>query len=144
MESEIDYAKFCYKKLNFGVKNRLEYFYISRDAGKEFELFNSHGLSLNIPYVFLHEDISRGFVIDRTHITNTSYPIVCPNQVNNIFDYLYILENAAEIHCMDSCFRHMCDYIKTTNLKFYHLNKFKTRSYRHILPISAGWTLVDY
>ena len=43
-------------------------------------------------------------------------------QYTNIFSLLKIIEHASEIHCMDSCFKHIIDSmdIKHNNL-FYHM-----------------------
>jgi len=64
-------------------------------------------------YIFLHEDRSRGFTINRDLI-NEKYNIITPgvrkqhmlgtHDPGHFFDYGYIIENAAAIHCIESSF----------------------------------------
>lgn len=62
------------------------------------------------PYVFLHDDPARGYVIDHRRLPQ-GLPIVRPRPglTDNIFDYALVMERAQEIHCMDSSFRHVVD-----------------------------------
>lgn len=61
------------------------------------------------PYVFVHEDPLRDFRIDQGKLPNL--PIERPDGRTCIFDYLPLLEQAEEIHCIDSCFALLADYL---------------------------------
>lgn len=75
------------------------------------------------PYLFLHDDPGRGYVIDRRRVT-PDLPIIrpLPGLTPNIFDYALVMERAAEIHCMDSSFRHVADTLGLSGPRlFLHL-----------------------
>ena len=59
------------------------------------------------PYVFLHEDVERGYLVNRQFIKDKKLKIVSPlTKLNkfSIFDYRKIIEGATEIHCIESSF----------------------------------------
>lgn len=112
-----------YNQVGLSFNRRWSDFKVIRDYSSEEDLFKQSNLTKN-NYVFIHEDPTRHLLIDRKHIFNKDLPIFIPTQdtTNNIFDYLTILENAAEIHCMDSCFRLMADSILSDRQHlYYHL-----------------------
>ena len=88
------------------------------------EIFNK--FNVHEDYIFLHEDVNRNYIIDRNYIINKDLRIISPIEglTDNIFDYCYLLENAKEVHCIDSSFRLLADSInlKTLDL-FYHINR---------------------
>lgn len=66
------------------------------------------------PFIFLHEDVSRGARIDRSHIRSgikTLEP--SGNKGLPIGHYIPLLHEAEEIHCMESCFANLADSIPT-------------------------------
>lgn len=74
----------------------------------------------NEDYIFIHS-------IDSTNTDRINYSII-DNSIKVIktdssipfFDYYYIIQNAKEIHCIDSSFKHLVDRISTTGKLFYH------------------------
>lgn len=99
--------------LNFDI--RWENFFAPRNIEKENELFNLLGCE-NSDYAFVHDDPSRNFNIDYSFI-NPMLKIIKPNNMLkkfSIFDYRKILENASEIHCIESSFSAL---IESINLK---------------------------
>lgn len=83
-------------------------FHVNRDSDAEQELFNK--VAPRKPYVFLHEDIRRSYLIDRGLI-DPKYTIVTPDPAlaPNSFDYCSIIEQASEIHVIDSSFMFLID-----------------------------------
>jgi hypothetical protein len=116
------FDKAFYSQFNLPIETKWEKFYVNRDLDKEAKLFQS----LNIEkgkYIFLHEDISRGFKINRDLIQDKSLSIIEPYQTDNIFDWYSVIENAAEIHCICSSFKHLADSLELKNNKlYYHIN----------------------
>ena len=58
-------------------------------------------------HIFIHDDESRGLKIE---VTNDNIFKITPEVLSknsNIFDYLTIIENAKEVHCMDSSYAWM-------------------------------------
>lgn len=111
-----------YEQMQIPFRKRWEAFYVKRDIEAEQNLFKKLGLKEQ-QYIFLHDDFQRGYCINNQYIINKHLPVFTPdtNITKNIFDYLTIIKNAREIHCIDSCFRALVDTIKlNTNLLFFH------------------------
>jgi hypothetical protein len=76
------------------------------------------------PYIFVHDDPERGFAIPSERLPS-GIPAVrpTPGATPCIFDYWGILENASEIHCIDSCFAIFVDSLpeqKASRLVWHH------------------------
>ena len=65
-----------------------------------------------VDYVFVHEDVKRGCVLNRKLLPK-KIKVVCadPKKTSNIFDWWGIMENAKEIHVMESCFAIFADHL---------------------------------
>lgn len=89
-------------------------FHVERDFAREQELFDK--IAPIGPFLFLHEDPTREYGINRKRIEN-SYPIVEAQlgQTNVIFDYCTIIERAREIHVIDSSFMFLIDCLQYSN-----------------------------
>ncbi len=109
-----------YKQGGLPFSARWKGFFVDREKELESRLFAMLNVSVG-KYAFLHEDVSRGFSIDRT-LVNSSLPIVTPNRdiSDNIFDWCSIIEGASEIHCIDSSFRLLADSLAPTGKLFFH------------------------
>jgi hypothetical protein len=96
-------------------------FFFPRNRYFEQKLFD-HLVGSTQDYVFLHEDRSRGYVINRELIPS-KYRIIEPSMLapyGNFFNYYKILENASEIHCMESSFAALIESLNLKNPKFAH------------------------
>lgn len=61
------------------------------------------------PYIFVHDDPSRGFVVN---ISNPSgLKIIKNDPTVDMFDMMGVLEGATEIHCIESSFRNLIEYM---------------------------------
>lgn len=108
-QAEVD---FSYRWINF---------HPMRDNKKEMEFFDSFGVEKG-KYAFIHEDKTRGMVIDRSLI-DSSLTILESNPKyvkNSITDYMYLIENAAEIHTIESSFAALVESMNISNPKFAH------------------------
>jgi len=104
-EKDITFDQAFYLAEGLPFSYRFDKFYIERDLDKERNLYNN--LTQNLDgYIFIHEDPSRGMFLDRSRI-RSDLPIITNNTNNLITDYLTVLENATEIHVMQSCFKDM-------------------------------------
>ena len=68
------------------------------------------------PYAFMHEDVDRGFAIDKNRLPEfTRYT---PGMSDNIFSFMPLIENATEIHVIHSAFLALADSLplKATRL----------------------------
>jgi hypothetical protein len=113
------FDKAFYSQFNLPIETKWEKFYVERNLTKEKELFDSLNLKKG-EYIFLHEDINRNFKIDRNLIQNKLLPIITPHQTDNIFYCYTVFENAAEIHCICSSFKHLADSLELNNNDLYY------------------------
>jgi hypothetical protein len=116
------FDKAFYSQFNLPIETKWEKFYVERNLDREKELFDSLNLKKD-EYIFLHEDISRNFKINRDLIQNKHLPIISPHQTDNIFDWYTVIENASEIHCICSSFKHLADSLELkSNKLYYHIS----------------------
>jgi hypothetical protein len=112
-----------YLQNNIPFINRWEKFKVERDLEKELELFSKFEVKEN-EYVFIHDDSSRGYIIDEDLVINKNLKIIRPviGYTDNIFHYCYLMQNSIESHFIDSSFRLIFDSLKLRNTNiFYHL-----------------------
>ena len=97
-----------YRQAGMSIDKRWSGFAVMRNINTECRLMEK--LRLPREYIFLHDDEDRGYKIDRRKI-NTLLPIIKPVKgfTENAIDYLAIIENAAEIHCINSSFMLLVD-----------------------------------
>jgi hypothetical protein len=97
-------------------------FFFQRDLEKEKEAFKKIGLTEGEKYIFIHDDPKRGRNFKKQYL-NSSIKSIHPVNYQDIglFDFLYTIENAYEVHVHNSSFANLID---TLELKidrlFYH------------------------
>ena len=107
------YDEVFYDQVDIPFECRWESFHYPRDLRRELELFRKFedGKLIEGKYIFLQDDPTRGRHINRDFI-NKGFPLVSPDKKfwdGDILDYAYLLENAKEIHCVNSAFADMMD-----------------------------------
>lgn len=98
-------------------------FHVERDPIRELRVFKLVGFEPG-QYLYVHDDPERNRNI---HVTS-NLPVFRVSEwytrVNNIFDYIMLIENAAEVHCMHSSHAWLIELMnlgrKETNF-FYNL-----------------------
>ena len=110
-----------YKQFNIPFEYRWSKFKMRRDISKEKDIFDYYKIKEK-EYIFLHDDPKRNYKIDRNLIENKDLKIITPEigLTENIIDFLYLIENSKEIHCMDSSFRLLIDNLKLSQNLYYH------------------------
>ena len=104
-----------YKMANVPIEFKHSKFFINRDIQKEKEIFKKLGLKEK-EYIFVHDG---GYQL-KEELINTELQIIKPDGFP-IFDMMYIIENAKEIHCIDSCFICLVDCMELDpNIKLYN------------------------
>jgi len=114
-KSSMTWDRNFYQQVSIDFDVRWEGFFAPRNFAKENKLYDLLNCGSG-DYAFVHDDPSRGFVIDSSYI-NPRIKIIKPTlKIDNfsIFDYRKILENAKEIHCIESSFSAL---IESINLK---------------------------
>jgi len=118
--------------LDFSV--RLDKFYLEREHDKEKEILNRLNPT-NEKYIFIHDDISRGFKIDEHRITSEYKKIYNDNSIP-LFHCISLIENAEEVHVMQSSIKDLINSFKFDKPKFF-LHEY-VRNYSYLLD-SKGY-----
>jgi hypothetical protein len=107
-----------YELIGLPLDLRYSGFYVERDISAENALFEK--LTEGKPYIFMHDDPERGYKMDRSHFKNPDLKIVENDPEQNIFHFLKIIEEAEEIHCMESSFKTLVDIYAGQEDLFFH------------------------
>lgn len=127
--SDKNWPKSFYNQMGVDFDKRWSSFSIKRDIPTENKLYNLRNPN-NQNYALIHSKSSSGAgSIDYTKIDSDLLQIEVLKETDTIFDYIKLIINAKEIHCIDSSFIHLVDSFELDNKLFYH----KTVNYR-------GWT----
>lgn len=124
------YDESFYQQANVDFNNRWNLFNHPRRILFENELYklllgNKMDKEKIEPYIFLHEDVSRGYLVNRQLIINKKLKVISPITESNkftVFDYRKIIEGATEIHCIESSFAAYVESIheSVSMVKFAH------------------------
>lgn len=121
-----------YEEAGFDFALRWKGFHVQRDIDQEQILFEKNGIDKDSKYLFVHDDkdLTKGSSINVDKIDKKNRKIVFADSsmTGNIFDYLGIIENAEEIHCIPSCFMFLADSVETKGSLYMHRY---TRNYPH-------------
>lgn len=110
-----------YTQAGVDFAKRWDSFYYPRDIKSEISLFEELNCK-KMGYAFLHEDKSRKYLVNREKISK-GLKVIEPGthqSQRNFFDYGYILENAAELHCIESSFTALIESMQISNIKYAH------------------------
>jgi hypothetical protein len=110
-----------YNQAKVDFQKRWSAFYYPREFDEEISLFELLGCKQG-EYIFLHEDPKRGMIIDRS-LLDTTKKIITPLKVSSnskFFNYGYVLQNASEIHCIESSFAALIESLQISVPKFAH------------------------
>jgi hypothetical protein len=94
-----------YEMAGVPFEYRFSKYYFERDLDRESYVYEQLNPN-NEKYIYIQDDASRGFAIDRSKI-RTDLKIIENDMRFNIFEYLKILENAEEIHIMESSIQNL-------------------------------------
>lgn len=113
----VNWAHSVYIQAGIPPKYMYSKFKVIRDKDKEIKYNHNN-------YIFIHDDSERGMNINVSH--ENIFRITKDRLKNNpnIFDYLSVIENAKEVHCMDSCYAWLINLMEigTPAKNFLHLN----------------------
>lgn len=101
-----------YTSIGLNFDDRFTGFLFVRDIEKEKEIYNKLNPQ-NHPYIFTHGGI------DKSKIRQDLKIIENPLEYN-IFDLLYLVENADEVHLMESSIKCLVNSYKMTKPKFFY------------------------
>lgn len=107
-----------YNQLGISFDKRWLSFFVQRDYDREVELYNRHNIKND--FIFVHDDSDRGMTIESKYLQDKNIIRADRKQTNILFDYLSILENAKEIHCIESSFLFLVDSFNFKGKLFNH------------------------
>jgi hypothetical protein len=149
-EGKSNWSEYPYKQAGVPHEYMRSKFKLVRDKERELKPPDE-------PYVFVHDDPERGRVIDvktdkfvfkpHSKVTNLKEEYFETN-VPNIFDYISIIENADEVHCMNSSYNWFIELLKlgTPDKNFFHTgvaHKYYTPPIVKQVFSDQVWTFVD-
>lgn len=118
-----------YKIAEVDFSIRFDEFFLKRDLELEKKILKKVNPE-DEKYVFVHDDSSRGFEIDKNRIQSPHKKIYNDNSIP-FFNCLGLIENAEEVHVMQSSFKDLINSFKFNKPKFY-LHEY-VRNYSHLL-----------
>jgi hypothetical protein len=143
-EAELSRNKNCweffYEQIQIPYSVRYNSFHVERDPEEEERVFNKLNPD-NEPYIFIHEDAARGFLLDRDYFIDKDLKVIENDVTENIFHFTKILEEAQEIHCMESSFKTLIDFYCEQDNIFYHDIRESQPLGQHSSP---KWTVIQY
>ena len=132
-----------YKMANVPFENKWDKFYYKRNTETEHDVFyNKLNLTDESKFIFVHDDAERPMLHDKL---SQGIKIVKPDRKDiSIFDFLYTIEKAKEVHCIDSSFFNLIDCIqlKNDNLFFHKYVKIHLVGEGGTPTTKLNWTIL--
>lgn len=121
------YDEIFYNQVDIPFKCRWDSFYYKRNPEMENKLFSEcFNLMDGEKYVFLHDDPDRGRVINRDKFPE-GVKVITPHKKfwdADILDYQKVIENAFEIHCVNSSFADLMDSFDLSNVSGIYIHEY--------------------
>jgi hypothetical protein len=132
-----------FQQAGISFSKKWESFFVQRDPNRESLLFNHFKLTPG-KYVFVHDDIFRRQIIDSSLFEDKQVPIfrALPEHTNNIFDFCKLIENAQEVHVIESCMMFLIDLVFQNEFKNKKL--FIHRYTKPIKPFEYPTNILDW
>lgn len=112
--NEMTFDRAFYKIVELDFSIRFDKFYFKRNSKQE-EIVYSTLNPTDEKYIFVHDDPSRGYEIK----IDSQYKIIKNDLRFGVFDYIKILENAEEVHYMQSSFADLINSYKLDKPKLF-------------------------
>lgn len=90
---------------NLPFSIRFDEYFVERNMNKEMELYQTLNPT-DEEFIFVHEDPERGMFLDKSRIRQ-DLKIIGNDKKFLIFDYIYLLSKAKEVHVMQSSLKDM-------------------------------------
>jgi hypothetical protein len=100
---------------NLPFSIRFDEYFVKRDMDKEMELYQTLNPT-DEDFIFVHEDPERGMFLDKSRIRQ-DLKIIGNDKKFLIFDYIYLLSKAKEVHVMQSSLKDMINSYSFPNTK---------------------------
>jgi hypothetical protein len=118
---EFNYDESFYQQANVPFAKRWEDFKFSYNEENSKAIYNETFQEYG--YHFVHDDKTRNFNILDTRM-GTQIPKISPDpsksHLYSVFDYIHLIKNAKEVHCIESSFAAFIDSIEVQGKLFCH------------------------
>jgi hypothetical protein len=129
-----NWDKSFYKQVGIDFIERYRFFKLPRSRSNPVLQSPSH------KYIFIHNQSSDG-LFDLTLQSDLPKIYVKKEDTNNLLSYIDLIQNAEEIHCINSSLFHLIDSIPNiTNNLYYH----NVRKHPCHFQVSPKWSIVEY
>jgi len=130
-----------YESQNLPISYKWDKFYFERDINSELNAYHSMGLSPNEKYIFVHDDEKRNRIF-KPELFNSLKAIKPINFTNiGIFDFIYTIEHAEEVHVMNSSFVCLIDTMQIKHDKLFYHNYARTDMQNELGKINPKFKL---
>lgn len=134
-----------YEQLNLPYEISFDYFHIPNDESRVDEIY-SHLLDhygVSGDYILIHRSSSYG---ELDLVIENSLPKVFVEKdtdiFKNIFLYTKLIQNAKEIHCVDSSFLHLVERVDTEAELFFHAYKTQNQITEKLF-LKKNWNIIN-
>jgi hypothetical protein len=139
LRQDIHFDQAFYEQLGFKLSDKYTESKVARNTENEDKCYDEH-VPVGEEYIFVHDESSVG-TFDLS--LPSDYKVVKPTSRKfSLPSYLKVIENAKEVHCIDSSFFHMIDITLNRDNLYYHNSKVNIEKMRPTLR--EGWTIINY
>jgi hypothetical protein len=149
-DKEYDCHQLYYAAVDVPFKHRFDDFYIGRNLSEEERIFNKLNPN-HEEYIFVHDDAARGFKMPDNvlqHFAGSSVKVIRNDVTENLLDFSLVVQNAKQVHTMESSFRCFVETVPTEETSFFlHHYIRRTEPFVYNNRIAPGatkkhWTLL--
>jgi len=144
MDNNISFSHSFYLYENISLDVRNNYFSVYRDDETESKKFDELP---NKEYIVLHDDPDRSLLIDKTKLPQNYHIHQLNGSSKNMIDQIKILENAKELHFIDSSYSVLIYYLSLTNDKIKNIPKYfhfyaRRNGMIYENPVPNNWNII--
>jgi len=132
-----------YKTAKLSFLYKWSMFGLVRDLEREKKLFKKLGLSEGEEFIFVHDQQER--LIDESKLPK-GIKVIKPIYLDGfIFDYLYTIEKAKEVHCIDSSFVNLidCMQLRDIGLFFHKYVRIESSGEKRTPTLVSEWKVLN-
>jgi hypothetical protein len=128
-----------YQLADVPLENKWTEFFVLRDIEKEKMVFKQLEVNEGEEYAFVHDDDIRQITKELPKIK-----IIRPLKHFSLFDFIYTIEKAKEIHCINSSFFCLIDCMNIQNNNmFFHYYVRPDREKFQIPILKSNWKIIE-
>lgn len=137
-----NFDKSFYESVGISHNHRWEKFHLNRDLESEKSAFEKMVGDANTPYIFVHDDIKRGFEL--IPFNQHGHRVIKNDTSVDFFSIISVLEKAEEIHCMESSVSCLIEQLETIDeKKLFYYPKIRNSIFCYQATRRKSWKIVD-